>query len=123
MCFLKITVPAQIIYGERSTLYSKETAEYLHSQIPKSKIIPFENCTHMLVAENPFKTTQVIEEMAGIKDTFGSDAIGFISSSKVTNEENYLVQKLSRQVFGTKSVKIDVFTYIHLKQQKKLKTQ
>jgi pimeloyl-ACP methyl ester carboxylesterase len=63
----KITVPTQIIYGEKSTLYSKETAEYIHSQIPHSKIIPFENCTHMLVAENPVKTTQVIREMANIK--------------------------------------------------------
>lgn len=62
----KITVPTQIIYGEKSTLYSKETAEYLHSQIPHSKVIPFEHCTHMLVAENPVKTTQVIEEMAGM---------------------------------------------------------
>jgi pimeloyl-ACP methyl ester carboxylesterase len=61
----EITVPTQIIYGEKSTLYSRETAEYLHSQLPKSKIIPFENCTHMLVLENPFKTTQVIEEIAG----------------------------------------------------------
>jgi non-heme chloroperoxidase len=62
-----ITVPTQIIYGEKSTLYSKQTAEYLHSQIPNSKIIPFENCTHILVAENPVKTTQVIEEMANMK--------------------------------------------------------
>lgn len=59
-----ITVPTQIVYGEKSTLYSKETAEYIHSQIPHSKVIPFENCTHMLVAENPVKTTKVIEEIA-----------------------------------------------------------
>jgi pimeloyl-ACP methyl ester carboxylesterase len=61
----KITVPTQIVYGEKSTLYSKETAEYLQSQIPKAKIIPFENCTHMLVAENPTKTMQVIKMIAG----------------------------------------------------------
>lgn len=46
----------------------------------------------------------VAEKLGGIKDTYGSDALGFISSSKVTNEENYLVQKLSRQVFGTNNV-------------------
>lgn len=46
----------------------------------------------------------VATKLGGIKDTYGSDALGFISSSKITNEENYLVQKLSRQVFGTNNV-------------------
>ncbi|WLV24605.1 formate dehydrogenase subunit alpha [Aciduricibacillus chroicocephali] len=46
----------------------------------------------------------VAEKLGGIKDKYGSDALGFISSSKVTNEENYLMQKLSRQVFGTNNV-------------------
>src|SRR5699024_1814145 len=31
-------------------------------------------------------------------------ALGFIASSKATNEESYLMQKLSRQVFGTNNV-------------------
>lgn len=59
-----ITVPTQIVYGEKSTLYSKETAAYLASQIPHAKVVPFENCTHLLVVENPVKTTEVIEEIA-----------------------------------------------------------
>ncbi|MFJ5770061.1 alpha/beta fold hydrolase [Psychrobacillus sp. NPDC093180] len=59
-----ITVPTQIVYGEKSTLYSKETADYLASQIPDARVVPFENCTHLLVVENPAKTTQVIEEIA-----------------------------------------------------------
>jgi formate dehydrogenase major subunit len=46
----------------------------------------------------------VSNKLGGIKETYGSDAIGFISSSKITNEENYLIQKLSRQVFGTNNV-------------------
>jgi formate dehydrogenase major subunit len=46
----------------------------------------------------------VARKLGSIKDLYGNDAIGFISSSKVTNEENYLVQKLSRQVFGTNNV-------------------
>lgn len=62
----KITVPTQIVYGEQSTLYSKETAEYLASQIPNVTVIPFENCTHLLVAENPDKTTEVINEIANL---------------------------------------------------------
>ncbi|MCO4759866.1 MAG: (2Fe-2S)-binding protein [Myxococcales bacterium] len=31
----------------------------------------------------------------------GANSLGFISSSRCTNEENYLVQKLSRAAFGT----------------------
>lgn len=62
----KITVPTQIVYGEKSTLYSKETAEYLQSKIPNAKVVPFENCTHLLVAENPDKTTEVIDQIASI---------------------------------------------------------
>ncbi len=46
----------------------------------------------------------VAEKLGAIKETYGSDSLGFISSSKITNEENYLVQKLSRQVFGTNNV-------------------
>ena len=42
--------------------------------------------------------------MRHIKSEYGSDAFGFISSSKVTNEENYLMQKLARQIYGTNNV-------------------
>ncbi|MGF9964785.1 formate dehydrogenase subunit alpha [Bacillus rhizoplanae] len=46
----------------------------------------------------------VATNMNHIKNQYGSDAFGFISSSKVTNEENYLMQKLARQVYGTNNV-------------------
>jgi formate dehydrogenase major subunit len=46
----------------------------------------------------------VAKKLSGLKEKHGSDALGFISSSKITNEENYLVQKLSRQVFSTNNV-------------------
>ncbi len=39
-----------------------------------------------------------------IKAQHGPDALGFISSSKTTNEENYLMQKLARAVVGTNNV-------------------
>ncbi|AXC09601.1 Formate dehydrogenase related protein [Acidisarcina polymorpha] len=38
------------------------------------------------------------------KNQFGPDALGFIASSKCTNEESYLMQKLARAVIGTNSV-------------------
>jgi non-heme chloroperoxidase len=62
----QMTVPTQIVYGENSTLYSKETAEYIVSEVPDARIVPFANCTHLLVAENPEKTTEVIRDIARI---------------------------------------------------------
>lgn len=57
-----ISVPAVIMYGEASTLYSKGTAEYMYSKIPKSKLICFEGCSHLLVLDNPDKFNKVVED-------------------------------------------------------------
>ncbi len=38
------------------------------------------------------------------KETFGPDAIGVLASAKCTNEENYLLQKLTRVGFGTNNI-------------------
>ncbi|BAU25996.1 formate dehydrogenase major subunit [Aneurinibacillus soli] len=46
----------------------------------------------------------IASKMLGIKNRDGADALGFISSSKCTNEENYLMQKLARSVGGTNNV-------------------
>ncbi len=39
-----------------------------------------------------------------IKEEFGPDALAFIASSKCTNEESYLMQKLARGVIGTNNI-------------------
>lgn len=39
-----------------------------------------------------------------VREKYGSDALGFISSSRCTGEENYLMQKLARAAFGTNNV-------------------
>ena len=46
----------------------------------------------------------VARKLAAIRRESGSDAIGFLASAKCTNEENYLVQKLARQVIGTNNI-------------------
>ncbi len=46
----------------------------------------------------------VVEKMTAIRDQHGPDAMGFLSSARATNEENYLMQKLSRVGFGTNNV-------------------
>jgi len=42
--------------------------------------------------------------LLGVRERHGPDALGFVSSSRCTMEENYLVQKLSRAVFATNNV-------------------
>ena len=39
-----------------------------------------------------------------VKEKHGADALGFISSSRCTGEENYLMQKLSRAAFTTNNI-------------------
>jgi formate dehydrogenase major subunit len=46
----------------------------------------------------------VARRLAEIRAKDGPDALAFISSSKCTNEESYLMQKLARAVIGTNSV-------------------
>ena len=40
------------------------------------------------------------KRMTGIQAKYGKDSVGVITSSRCTNEETYLVQKLTRAVFG-----------------------
>jgi formate dehydrogenase major subunit len=46
----------------------------------------------------------VARRFSEIKTQHGPDALAFISSSKCTNEESYLMQKLSRAIIGTNNM-------------------
>ena len=46
----------------------------------------------------------IADKLAAIRDETGPDSIGFFSSAKCTNEENYLFQKFARAVIGTNNV-------------------
>jgi formate dehydrogenase major subunit len=48
--------------------------------------------------------TLVASKFSEIKTEFGPDALAFISSSKCTNEESFLMQKLARAVIGTNNM-------------------
>ncbi|MDT0619332.1 formate dehydrogenase subunit alpha [Salinisphaera sp. P385] len=45
-----------------------------------------------------------VQRIRAISDEYGRAALGAITSSRCTNEETYLVQKLARAVFGTNNV-------------------
>jgi predicted molibdopterin-dependent oxidoreductase YjgC len=46
----------------------------------------------------------VADRLGAIRDESGSDRIGFLTSAKCTNEENYLLQKFARAVIKTNNV-------------------
>ena len=46
----------------------------------------------------------VSERLTQIRQELGPNAIGVLASAKCTNEENYLIQKLARQIIGTHNI-------------------
>jgi len=46
----------------------------------------------------------IADKMGTVKQEYGADAIGVFSSARCTNEENYLMMKLARAVFGTNNI-------------------
>lgn len=48
--------------------------------------------------------SEVASRLKQMKKEYGADAIGFLASSKCTNEENYLFQKFARAGVGTNNI-------------------
>lgn len=46
----------------------------------------------------------VVRKLIETRDTYGSDSVGLLTSAKCTNEENYLMNKLARQIIGTNNI-------------------
>ena len=44
------------------------------------------------------------EKLQQVKADKGGDAVGFFASAKVTNEENFLMQKFARAALGTNNI-------------------
>jgi len=43
-------------------------------------------------------------QLKAIKEKYGPDSIGVLTSAKCTNEENYLLQKFTRAALGTNNI-------------------
>ena len=48
--------------------------------------------------------TLVAKKISAVRDEFGGDAVAGLASARVTNEENYLFQKMMRAAIGTNNV-------------------
>ena len=47
---------------------------------------------------------RVAKGLTAVREQHGNDALAFISSSRCTGEENYLMQKMARAAFETHNV-------------------
>jgi predicted molibdopterin-dependent oxidoreductase YjgC len=77
--------------------------EFVHSKDRLTKPLIKENGSFR-EAEWDEALDLVASKLTAIRDTHGSNSIGFLSSARATNEDNYLVQKFARAVIGTNNV-------------------
>ena len=57
---------------------------------------------HPTTWENALQTAAT--GLRRVIDTHGPQSVAFLASARLTNEENFLIQKLARAVVGTNSV-------------------
>jgi len=89
--------------GISTCIKGKFAWEYVNSPERLTKPLKREGDTFVEI-EWDEAITLVAERFTKIKKEHGPDALGFIASSKCTNEESYLMQKLARAVVGTNNI-------------------
>ena len=77
--------------------------QFVHSDERLTKPLIRENGTFREASWDEALNT-VVGRLGHIKEQHGHDTIGFFSSARCTNEENYLLQRLAREVIGTNNV-------------------
>jgi predicted molibdopterin-dependent oxidoreductase YjgC len=77
--------------------------EFIHS--PERLTVPLIRRQGALVEGTWDEALKLIaSRLTDIRKNFGPRALAFLSSAKVTNEENYLFMKMARAAFGTNNV-------------------
>lgn len=102
----KITSPEAGVVPNDGNLCVKGRFAYQFINHPDRLTIPLVRGEDGEFKETPWPEALAIaaKGLRAVADKHGKDSLGFISSSRCTGEENYLVQKLSRAVFGTNNV-------------------
>lgn len=62
----KINMETLLIFGGKSSLYSKQVGTYLNNHIKDSKLIVFEDNSHLVVQENPIGINRVLKKFIGL---------------------------------------------------------
>jgi len=61
----KLSLPTLIIHGDRDFFFNIETMRYVHSLIPKSKLVVFEGSGHLPAMTRPLDVAKAINEFFG----------------------------------------------------------
>jgi formate dehydrogenase alpha subunit len=77
--------------------------EFIHSEDRLKKPLIKEN-NEFREATWEEALTLITQRLRETQEKHGSDSIGFFSSAKATNEDNYMLQKLARATFNTNNV-------------------
>ena len=117
-CGVGCQLEVSIIDGEIKGIQAPETAEVNEGHTCLKGRFAFEFYNHaerlrepMIKKNGKFEEVSwdeaydfITSKMIDIKNKYGADAIGGISSSRATNEENYLMQKMIRVAVGTNNI-------------------
>jgi len=95
---LKPKVRRYLLEGKQKDEIRKSIAEHRISQ--KELSSPWD----WVETEWDLALNLVAKKFRRIRDTKGADKIGVLTSAKCLNEENYLMNKLARQVIGTNNI-------------------
>jgi len=117
-CGVGCQLDVSVIDGEIRGIQAPETAEvnqghtclkgrfafqfYNHPDRLKEPLIKRNGKFEVVTWEEAYDF--MAEKLLQVRDTYGKDAIGCISSSRATNEENYLMQKMTRVALNTNNI-------------------
>ena len=117
-CGVGCQLEVSVIDGEIKGIQAPETAEVNEGHTCLKGRFAFEFYNHperlrepMIKKNGKFEEVTwdeaydyITTRLVDIKNTYGPDSIGGISSSRATNEENYLMQKMIRVAVGTNNI-------------------
>ncbi|WP_298288064.1 formate dehydrogenase subunit alpha [uncultured Lutibacter sp.] len=117
-CGVGCQLDVSVINGEIKGIQAPETAEVNEGHTCLKGRFAFQFYNHpdrlkepMIKKNGKFEVVTwdeaydfIAKKLKEIKNNYGADAIGGFSSSRATNEENYLMQKMIRVAIGTNNI-------------------
>ncbi len=100
---IKVTAPApgQTINDGNLCVKGRFAYDFIHHQDRLTQPMLRDGDGRLRPSTWPRALERVATGLKRVQERWGSGALGFVSSSRCTSEENYLLQKLARAVFGT----------------------
>lgn len=95
--------PNSPVNGRALCVKGRFGADYIHS--PNRLTTPLIRKNGELVEAEWYEALELVaDRFKMLKEQYGADSLGALSSARCTNEENYLMQKFMRAVIGTNNI-------------------